>query len=79
MKIKRKKTRFHIPKEKKEPILNKRIESTHTEDHQNPKHKTKSNPKFIIIKKKSKFLGKIINKKYSCKQNILMIFMIHIN
>ena len=33
MKIKRKKTRFHIPKEKKEPTLNKRIEFTHTEDH----------------------------------------------
>ena len=79
MKIKRKKTRFHIPKEKKEPTLNKRIEFTHTEDHQNPKHKTKSNPKFNIIKKKSKFLGKMINKKQSSKHKILMIFMIHIN
>jgi len=33
MKIKRKKTRFHIQKEKKEPILNKRIEYILTEDH----------------------------------------------
>lgn len=77
MKIKRKKTRFHIQKEKKEPILNKRIEYILTEDHQNPK--TKSNPKFNIIKKKSKFLGKMINKKQSSKHKILMIFMIHIN
>ena len=77
MKIKRKKTRFHIQKEKKEPILNKRIEYILTEDHQNLK--TKSNPKFNIIKKKSKFLGKIIKKKQSSKHKILMIFMIHIN